>query len=297
MKKEIEEATSFWLSPASLRRLVALYLQNICGKGQEFILGEKPLKTLRLSQDARNSLLQDFQQLPRQNTPVYREWETWLKGSEPHLSITFESDCASQNPKAGFIIPLHPLVKQAAMSLEATLQAATTLKVQTSEVPEGRYEFVIYQWRFYGIREDLVLKPIASAKELTPHLSRLLEKAVDAENSEDISTPVRDALDKQHHALWSEARTQHQQRTRELAASRRESLSTSHRARLALLQDQLDQTDNENLQRMRRSQIETAEADYERRIQELDRAMERVDIITEPVAYGVLSYRGDVEMA
>ena len=293
MKKEIEEATSFWLSPVSLRRLVALYLQNTCGKEQEFILGEKPLKTLRLSQDARNSLLQDFQQISRQNTPVYREWATWLKGSEPHLSITFESDCASQNPKAAFIIPLHPLVKQAAMSLEATLRAATTLKVQTCEVPEGRYEFVIYQWRFHGIREDLVLKPIASAKELTPHLSRLLEKALDAENSEDISTPGRDALDKQHHALWSEARTQHQQRTRELAASRRESLSTSHRARLALLQEQLDQTDNENLQRMRRSQIETAGADYERRIQELDSAMERADIITEPVAYGVIVVEED----
>ena len=288
MKKEIEEAASFWLSPASLHKLVTLYLQNTCGKEQEFILGEKPLKTLRLAQDARNRLLQDFQQLPRQNTPVYREWEIWLKGSEPHLSITFEPVCASQNPRAAFVMPFHPLVKQAAMSLEARPRAATTLRVQTSEAPEGHYEFAIYQWRFHGIREDLVLKPIASARELTPHLSRLLEKAVDDDNSADISTPVRDALDKQHHALWSDARTQHQQRTRELAASRRESLTTSHRARLALLQDQLDQTGNENLQRMRRSQIETAEADYQRRIQELDRAMERVDIITEPVAYGVL---------
>ena len=291
MKKEIEEATSFWLSPASLRRLVTLYLQNTCGKGQEFILGEKPLKTLRLSQEARNSLLQDFQQLPKQNTPVYREWETWLKESTPLLSITFESACASQNPKAAFVMPLHPLVKQAAMSLEARPRAATTLKVQTSEVPKGRYEFVIYQWRFHGIREDLVLKPIASAKELTPHLSRLLEKAVDAQpdGPGDIATPMPDALDAQHHKLWSEARAQHQQHTQELVAYRKESLSTSHRARLALLQDQLKQAGNENIKRMRRSQIETAGADYERRIQELDRARERADIITEPVAYGVLA--------
>ena len=292
MKKEVEEATSFWLSSASLRRLVTLYLQNTCGKEQEFILGEKPLKTLRLSQEARNSLLRDFQQLPRQNTPPYREWETWLKESNPLLSITFESACASQNPKAAFIMPLHPLVKQAAMSLEAEPRASTILKVRTNEVLEGHYEFVIYQWRFHGIREDLVLKPIASAKELTPHLSRLLEKAEDADSSVDIATPVWDALDAQHHALWSEARTQHQQHTQELVAYRKESLSTSHRARLELLQDQLDRTDNESLQRMRRSQIETAEADYERRVQELDGAMERADIIAEPVAYGVLTIEG-----
>ena len=294
MKKEIEEATSFWLSPTSLRRLVTLYLQNTCGKEQEFILGEKPLKTLRLSQEARNSLLRAFQQLPRQNTPPYREWETWVKGGDPHLSITFEAECASQNPKAAFIMPLHPLVKQAAMSLEATPQAATTLKVQTSEIPEGRYEFAIYQWRFYGIREDLVLKPIASAKELTPHLGRLLEKAEDSahEVQGDRTSLVWDNLDAQHHELWSEARTQHQQRTQELVAYRKESLSTSHRARLALLQEQLAQASEEKLQRMRRSQIETAEADYERRIQELDRAMERADIITEPVAYGVIVIEG-----
>ena len=43
---------------------------------------------------------------------------------------------------------------------------------------------------------------------------------------------------------------------------------------------------------MRRSQIAAAEADYARRIEELERAMERVDIIAEPVAYGVLDISG-----
>ena len=295
IKKEIEDASSFWLSPASLHRLATLYLQNTCGKGQEFILGENPLKRLRLAQEARNSLLRDFRQLPRQNTPLYREWEAWLKGSDPHLSITFESDCASQNPKTAFIMPLHPLVKQAAMSLEATPQAATTLKVRTGEIPEGRYEFAIYQWRFHGIREDLALKPIASAKELTPHLGRLLEKAEDS--THDVQgaggSTVWDELDTQHQELWSEARAQHQQQTQELAAYQRESLSTSHRARLALLQEQLEQADNENIQRMRRSQIASAEADYERRTRELERALERADITAESVAYGAIEIEGD----
>ena len=54
------------------------------------------------------------------------------------------------------------------MSLEAAPQAATTLKAQSNDVPEGRYEFAIYQWQFHGIREDLTLKPIASVEKLTP---------------------------------------------------------------------------------------------------------------------------------
>jgi hypothetical protein len=116
MRKEIEDASSFWLSSASIRRIVTLYLQRACGKEQEFILGERPLKTLRLSQEARSILLRDYQQLSRQNIIAYREWENWLKAGNPHLLVTFESDCAMEHPEAAFIMPLHPLVRQAATS-------------------------------------------------------------------------------------------------------------------------------------------------------------------------------------
>jgi ATP-dependent helicase HepA len=290
MKKEIEEASSFWLSPVSIRRLVMLYLQRTCGKEQDFILGDKSLKTLRLSQDARSSLLRDFQQLPRQNTTAYREWENWLKGGNPHLLVTFESACATQHPEAAFIMPLHPLVKQAAMSLDTSQRVITTLKAQTNEVPAGRYEFAIYQWRFHGIREDLFLRPIASSEEVTAHLGRLLEKAVDATTNDQggSGSSVWDELDVQHYKLWSEVRAKHRQRTQELAEYRRESLSTSHRARIALLEEQLKQASNEKIQKMRQSQIATAESDYARRIQDLDIAMERADVTAEPVAYGVI---------
>ena len=113
MKKEIEDASSFWLSPAAIQRLVALYLSGKCGEERDFLLGGKALKTLRLSQEGRAVLLGDFQKLPRHNTPDHRGWENWLKGGDPHLSITFDADCARQHPEAAFIMPLHPLVKQA----------------------------------------------------------------------------------------------------------------------------------------------------------------------------------------
>ena len=295
MKQEIEDASSFWLSPASLHKLVMVYLQDTCGAAQEFILGEKSLKTLRLSQDARNSVLHDFQQLSGlRNTPAYRAWETWLKGSDPHLSITFDPDCASQNPRAVFIMPLHPLVMQAAGLLEAKRLVRTTLKAQTDQVPAGRYEFAVYQWRFHGIREDLVLKPIAASQVLTPYLGCLLEKAVDAESDDPEGSDATgwDELDARHHDLWSEARRQHQQRTRELVAYRRESLATSHQARLALLGDQHRTAGDRNIRRMRQSQIDSAEADYKRRVRALDTAIEGADVIAEPVAYGVLYIEG-----
>ena len=296
MKREIEDASSFWLTSTSIHRLVALYLQQACGRDQEFILGERPLKTLRLSQEARTILLRDLQKLPRQDAIAYREWEQWLKGTDQHLSMTFESDCATEHPDAAFVMPLHPLVKQAAAALlsHTVQKAVAKLKVQANEVPAGRYEFVIYQWQFHGIREDLALKPIASSDAVTPHLDRLLEKAVDVAPDEqgDSFPPVWDELEAQHYQLWSAARAEHQQRTQELAAYRRESLSTSHKARLGLLNEQLEQANNEKIRRMRRSQIDSAQADFTRRIQELDSAIERADVVHEPVAYGVLIVEG-----
>ena len=186
-------------------------------------------------------------------------------------------------------MPLHPLVKQAARFFDSDERAVVNLKVRDDDAPIGRYQFVVYQWRFYGIREDLKLKLVASSDVVTPHLGRLLEKAEDVETGEQGEW---DELEAQHHRLWSEARAEHRQRTEELAAYRRESLATSHRAQMALLREQLEKASDENIQRMRRSQIGRAEADYNRRVEELDRAEEKVDIVAEPVAYGIIELEG-----
>ena len=292
MEKEVEDASSFWLATESIQRLITLYLQQKFGVDREFILGERSLKTLRLSGDARNTLLRDFQQLSREGSPIYREWENWLKGGDQHLTITFEADCATQHPKAAFIMPTHPLVKQATLVLDTEQNVVTTLKVQTDDVPAGRYEFAIYQWQFHGIKEDLVLKPIASSEVLTPHLSRLLENTVDSDVQKNNQPLARDELENLHQQLWTEARENHRQRTQELADYRKESLSTSHKARIALLQEQLAQSNSEKIQRMRQHQIANAQADYERRIQELKDAMAKADITAEPVAYGILEITG-----
>ena len=288
LQQDIDDATSFWLTPSSIQRLVTLYLRQQLETDQEFILGERDLKTLRLSSEARNILLRDFQQLPRERNPIYREWENWLKGADPLLSITFEADCRRDHPEATLINIVHPLVKQAAKMLNIKSDVVTMLKVQTQDVPAGRYKFAIYQWHFRGIKEDLELKSITLDERLTPHLDQLLEKAVDHEDWTTREPFTWDDLDRRHQQLWTETLEKHRQETRELAEYRRESLSTSHQARIKLLEYQRAQVDDPNIQRMRTYQIANAEADYNRRIQELDAAMEKADITTELVAYGIL---------
>ncbi len=290
LKQDIADATNYWLLPESLLKLVTHYLRSIAGAGQESILGDKPLKTLRLSQEARSRLLRDYQQLPRQNTPPYREWENWLKGGDPHFSITFDPDCAMLNPKTAFLMPLHPLVKQAANSLDSGRRVFASLTTKSTEVPEGRHEFVVYQWRFHGIKENQILRPVATNEAVTQHLDAVLQDSSDCKIIEpgELGQQTWNDLDHKHYELWAEARAQHRRQTQEIAAYRRESLAASHRARILLLQEQLDQASDDRIRKMRQSQLASAEADYARHLQELEIAAERADITATPVAYGML---------
>ena len=290
IQQEIEQATSYWLTPAAINRLVTQYLINKCGDGHEYILGENPQKTLRLSHEARNQLLVDFRGIPPRNDPMHHVWERWLKGGDPYLTITFDTECATEYREVAFIMPLHPLVIQAAISLETNERVYSLLSLQTKEVPPGRYEFAVYLWQIYGIREDMELKPIASSKNLTMRLNDLLRDATDIRSNdlEHLDLSLCEQLDKQHYHHWSDAREEHRKQTEASVAYRRESLSTSHRARIAQLEEQLSGATDEKLKRMRSSQIDSANADYQRRVQELDAAIGRADIIASPVAYGFL---------
>ena len=294
INQDIEDASSFWLTSGSLLRLVDLYLQQIVGKEkekeQEFILGKKPLKTLRLKEEARGLLLQDYQKLPRKISPAHRQWENWLKGDDQYLSITFESQCAAAHPDMAFIMPVHPLVRQAAFSLEPEKQAVTVLKVKDNDAPAGRHLFVMYQWQFHGIREDSILRPIAMNDAVTTKLAGLLGRAEQAEFL-DADIPDLSAwgdIDTRHYNLWTEAREKHRLRTCKMAEYRRESLTKSHNAIMAQINEQLSKATNEKILKMKRGQIANAEADYARRIQDLNIAKERADITAGPVGYGVI---------
>jgi len=283
------DATSYWLSPAMMENLVRLYLKATCGAEQDHIIGEKPLKTLRLSQEARSRLLKDFAQLPRQTSVTSREWESWLKGASPLLSITFDASCASEYPDAILITPVHPLVRQAAWSTDSSDRLASAFEVRDDAVPPGDYPFTIYQWRYQGLQQDLVLQPVCALSELIPRFLDLMKSGVPVEVLQDMSEPTLfEELDEKHYALWAEAKKKHEDKTRQLATYRLASLETSHRARLALLNDQLIKATDDRIRRMRQSQIASAESDFARRRAEIERSITEADITAQPIAFGMM---------
>jgi superfamily II DNA or RNA helicase len=283
----VKQASSFWLAPPMLANLVTRYLECLDAIKPQQSLGRKPIATLQLGQESRNKLLADFQTLGLSGT-VARAWESWLKGSDPHITLTFDPSAAGERRDIVFITPAHPLARQAAQTIEPTTPLVCNLWIESGDLLPGRYPYAIYRWRKLGLKEDFTFQPVCAHPKAIPQMLQLLEYAKHHEVTSPISTVEEQELEQAHYLLWTNARAGHIQEVTEVARSRMTSLETSHAARLAQLEEQRDTATDARIRRMRESQIETAMRDYERRTDDLNRAAQQGDIIAEAVAFGVL---------
>lgn len=287
-RQDIEDAETFWLSPSALQRCVARYLSDRIGEGGDFILGEKPLKHLRLNQGARARLLEDLERQPRSTDPVIRKWEKWLRGADHLLPITFDQITASENPEVIHFNVLHPLVRQAARFFERPSPIYVSVSVGTDAIPDGEYPFAVYCWRKVGVRLDETLHLETTAPLDGKSILSLLIDASDADVDPYFDDVTRRELEANHHAQWSTARANHVAANRELIQHRIESLKVSHTARMNLLNDQLETATNEKIRRMKESERARASQDYQRRMTALEQAAKSADIHSKVIAFGKL---------
>lgn len=287
-REEIQAAETFWLSSAAIQGAVATYLEARLGSGIEHLLGEKPLKTLRLSQEARNLLLEDYKRLPRSVEPVYREWEKWLKGSQFTLPVTFEQETAAENPKAVHLSVFHPLIRQAARFLEIAEPKYFAMEVQSNDLPRGEHHFAVYRWTKHGVKADELLVAVADSPQLETSLFDLLQVAVTTGLSSLPTVAECDALDGRHHSKWNEAQANHIAEYRQLVEFRIQSLTVSHRARCKAIEDQLARATNDKIRLMKEGELARAKADFDRRLAELQQAANSGDIRATPVLFGTI---------
>ena len=274
--EEIQDPRNYWTSPRCIQNLVEHYLN-------------KPLKSLALDAATRRKILAAYRQSGRQPSGVGRDWERWLKGRE-RLTVTFDATVANENRSATFITPVHPLAQQAAKAMVPAGPVYLSCKVQSPDHPAGVHHFAIYLWRVRGIRDDVMWQPVCSDPSLNESFLSLLQRAEFryVAPSDFPHQSEFDALDAEHHRLWSSAVEVHKERTGQLASYRRESLNTSHKARLGLLNDQLRGISEERIRRMRLSQIHDADEDYARGLTELQTAEKSADILPSTVAFGLM---------
>ena len=287
----LTKSRNHWLEPQALALAVNCYLASKLGKDQDFLLGEKALKTLRLSLEARASLLDDYRQLPRSTSPIYRTWERWLKGVSPTLQVTFEQESATQNSDAVLLSLGHPLLRQATAHLKRADSVVVRLTANHESAPVGAFPFALYHWAKQGAKRDEELKPVAASSDLASLFLSLLPAATDAPSLKLPTQAEWDSLDAFHHELWLAESTKHAEENRQLVGVRIQSLSASFKARKALLERQIVDATNDKIRLMKQAALERAQVDFDRRITTLSMAAESGDIRATPVVFGIIEVR------
>lgn len=285
---ELKNATNYWLSSEMIQNMVLCYLNNRLGAEKEYLLGMKELKKLRLSQEGRLALLEDFKKRKYPRNEINKAWRKWLESGEQLLDVTFESSCWRENPKVTFLTITHPLVQMAAEYLQSKGKIATTLAVNSPYIRQGDYPFAVYQWKMSGEREDLELKPLSSDDELNNVILDLLKVSTGVTGAGYADEDAWESVDKKHHEVWNRALEEHRRMTNELINYKEASLKTSHAARIATLEEQLYKNSTENYTRMTQGKIRIAQDDFELHMALLEDARKKADILFELLAYGTL---------
>lgn len=293
---ELKNATNYWLSADNIQNLVLCYLKGRLEADQEYILGTKALKKLRLSQKARMALLDDLQRAGLPRNEVNRGWRKWLESGEQLLDITFESSCWKDNPSAALISITHPLAKLAAAYFQSKGKFVTRLRVVSKAFAAGTYPFAIYQWKLSGEREDVQIVPISANPSLNNALFDLLKQSQGLESPTGSTEDQWADVESIHHDVWLEALKAHKRKTDEMISYKEASLWTSHAARMAVLRDNLENNrDNKKYAPMISGKIRIAQEDYEAHMQKLQRGRQSADILFELLAYGILVIENSAE--
>ena len=290
-EKKLQDSRNFWLEPAALAMAVNVYLAKRLKHEAAFFLNERPLKNLRLSSEARGLLLDDFRRLVKSTDKSYRAWESWLKGSEPNLQITFNQDCAVENADATLISLGHPLVRQATQYLHVADAANVKLSLTSESLPIGVHPFCIYQWTKLGSKKDDEFVVISRDNKVSDSLMDLLPRCKDASEIEMGNADVWNELDKIHHMKWLNSLGYYIEESRQLIEVRIQSLAASHLSRKAILEQQLLTLTDEKIKRMKSAELARSELDFKSRVSKLDSDVATTDLRTKPVIFGMLEIR------
>lgn len=285
--QEIRRAENPWITQNALHLLINSYLQERVGPGV-YILGDSDNKTLRLSANARAIIKSDFRAMPTSRNAVRRSWENYLNGKKPTVSITFDAETAEKNRECMFITALHPLTKQAAIHFATSDTAYIKVHVYSDTLPVGTFPFSVYAWRYTGTNPFSRLVTICENPIVAQELPDILQSNPMPLSGELDVTPDWENLEILHATEWQSAKDKYLSDTANIAMFKLESLENTHRNRVKSLEKHISDAYDELIRRMRTSELESVEADFNKKKDDIKSAQSRADIHTALLANGVI---------
>ncbi len=289
--QEIRHAENPWLTPQSLQGLVENYLNKRIGNGT-YILGEGPLKNIRLNAASRSILKDELRKIPGGRNALKRSWENFLSGKKPNHTITFDSDVASKERECFFITAMHPLVRQAAEFFAKEESVYLNLRHNSATLPSGTYPFSVYAWKLTGFNTHTKIITVCENATIAAELPDILENAANSsvfDNSEyDWS-----GLEELQISKWVKARAEHKRDINTTITFKLESLANNQRNRIRSLEQQISDALDDSIRRMKNAELETVKENYTQKVNEIQLVAEKSDIYSKLLVNGVITIAED----
>ena len=286
--KDVQDAENVWITPQSIQEMVEMFLSDYLDEG-EYIRGKSDLKSLRLAQDKRKKLLEHLKDVTITNTNnASRLWKAYLKSAKPTLQVTFDSVCAKDNRDVTFLTQMHPLVIQAATFESNELPCEVGVSICSDELPAGDYEFLIYVWKYKGLRPDIRLVAVSDNEIVQKNILSYLQYSAEYEFKDDEHEEAWNQMDQLHYAKWQAAKAAYTTDVQNDCSYRLEQLGHSFNKREVILRDQIKMASDERIARMRQSQLDKLISEFEDQKKKLDATVTHVDIHTNLQVRGVL---------
>ncbi len=288
--KDVQDAESEWISPESISNLVDAFLVDFLGDG-EYVRSNKQneLRTMRISGEKKQILFDDLKKMIINNSnSASKLWNAYLKSNSAQIRITYDAATAKDNRDVTFLTQMHPLVIQAAKHQCELLPCEIGISIHDETIPAGDYEFVIYAWKYVGLRPDIRLVAISNNQAVRENVLTFIHFGADYLFSGSQYKARWDSLDSIHHDNWQRARTEYEGIVREDCDFRKEQLRQTTTKREIIIKGQIANASDERILRMRNAQLENLRNHYEEQKKILDETVSKADIHTQPLVRGVL---------
>ena len=286
--QDVQNAENEWINPQMICNLVERFYSNFLGEGECF-LGKGELKNLRLSNERRQKLLDDVKKLEISNNTSYKKWIGFLKGDKPTVQVTFDSVCAKENRDALFFTQMHPAVLQAAKHECKNFPCVIGLSAADDSLAKGKYEFLIYVWKYVGIHPDTKLVSICENEELQNNLLTMLQYASEIDLVDADHEAKWSEMDKIHYKRWHNSKSNYVASVTADCNYKVDQLSQTLSKREIVLRKRLETEKDEKIIRMKKSELDRLAVEFERHKKSLEETISKADIHTMLLVKGVIS--------
>ncbi len=276
--EDVAEASTAWLDENKLANLVRKYLETL-QPGRSIALRPGRVAHVPLSAEIAGKIIED---LDERATEAHR-FKRLLRKDRVALRMTTDAALAEESDDIELLGPIHPLVRVAAASAQATGPVQSTLRVTSALVPPGRYPVAVYAWTRFGARVSLTLRFVAEVPQIEENAAALLAASSggDAPALDEAATRM---LDRRHAALWAETRATHRDREAVSTGRRIAALTAQRARRLAVVGRQLDAATHPDIAVMKAGELRAAGAAFDRLLNAQKQAGGRADLTARHLA-------------